>query len=253
MNEADMVADTRSGAPDAIETDIKLGPVPAWSFSVLKKFSECKYRVYIEKVKKIPEPSGEAADRGTRIHQEAEDYVKGKLDKLPKDLEAFEKVHGDFAKLKQQFDDGMVSLEGEWAFTINWEKTGWVMGDTWARIKLDAFVTIDERSGKVIDYKTGKRIGNEISHGEQGLLYAIAAFFMYPDMEFIEVEFWYTDQKEKTKKSYTRDQAMAFWPGWHKRGVEMTTETEFDPTPSTHACRFCHYKKGEHPECRYGV
>lgn len=248
-----LTSDERPGKPDIMETDVELGPVPAWSFSTLKNFSECKYRIYLNKVKKLQEPSGEAAERGTRIHNEAEDFVKGKLDVMPKDLQAYEEVFGDFKALKQSFNDGKVSLEGEWAFTIEWKKTGWVMGDTWARIKLDAFEHYDETSGKVIDYKTGKKMGNEISHGEQGMLYAIAAFFFHPELEFVDVEFWYTDQKEKTKKSYTREQAMKFWPGWHKRGVAMTTETEFDPTPSTYACRWCHFKKGTHPECRYGI
>ena len=42
--------------------------------------------------------------------------------------------------------------------------------------KLDAYVKEDDTSARVIDYKTGKRFGNEIGHSQQCLLYAIAAF-----------------------------------------------------------------------------
>jgi hypothetical protein len=243
----------RPGKADVIETDIEYGPVTAWSFSTMKSFKECKYRVYLQKVKKLKEESGPAAERGTRIHQEAEDYVCGKIPTLSSDLKAFEDVEGAFAKLKQAFDEGRVSLEGEWAYTIHWEPTEWLANDCWVRIKLDAFERIDETSGRVIDYKTGKRVGNEISHGQQGLLYAIGTFLKYPELEFLEVEFWYTDQKEISRKTYTRDQAMTFFPGWHRQGVELTTEKEFDPTPSQHACRWCSFGKGEYPDCHYGV
>ena len=61
----------------------KLGLTPQWSFSALKVFEECPYRTYISRVKRIAEPSSPAADRGSAIHQEAEDYVSGKLGEMP--------------------------------------------------------------------------------------------------------------------------------------------------------------------------
>ena len=45
----------------------QLGPVKAWSYSALKVFEECPYRTYIQRIKKIPEPSSPAADRGSQI------------------------------------------------------------------------------------------------------------------------------------------------------------------------------------------
>ena len=66
-----------------------LGDVRSWSYSSLKTFESCPYRLYIQKVKKIQEPSSPAADRGTKIHQEAEDYVRGELGELPESLKKF--------------------------------------------------------------------------------------------------------------------------------------------------------------------
>ena len=72
---------TSDKRPDIIEAFTKpdeLGLVPAWSYSGLKVFETCPYRTYISKVKKVYEEAGPAAERGSRIHQLAEDYVQTK-------------------------------------------------------------------------------------------------------------------------------------------------------------------------------
>ena len=230
-----------------------LGDVRAWSYSSLKTFESCPYRLYIQKVKKISEPSSPAADRGTQIHQEAEDYVKAEIGDMPESLKKFK---SEFEALRQGFADAKVELEGEWGFTLDWETTGWLMGDTWARIKLDALVLEDETSCRVIDYKTGKKFGNEIAHGQQGLVYAIATFLRYPHIEHARTEFWYLDKGETTVKDYTRSTALEFLPGLYKRAIALTTATDFPPKPSDSACRWCDYKNGteESPApCQWGV
>lgn len=230
-----------------------LGDVRSWSYSSLKTFESCPYRLYIQKVKKIQEPSSPAADRGTKIHQEAEDYVRGELGEMPESLKKFE---SEFEVLREGFADAKVELEGEWGFTLDWETTGWLMGDTWARIKLDALVNEDETSCRVIDYKTGKKFGNEIAHGQQGLVYAIATFLRYPHIEHARTEFWYLDKGETTIKDYSRATAMEFLPGLYRRAVALTTCTNWEPKPSKDACRWCDYKNGteESPApCKWGV
>ena len=228
----------------------QLGDVRAWSYSTLKTYEQCPYRVYIQKVRKIREPSSPAAERGSLIHQEAEDYVRGELGEMPESLKKFE---SEFEVLREGFADAKVELEGEWGFTLDWETTGWLMGDTWARIKLDALVNEDETSCRVIDYKTGKKFGNEIAHGQQGLVYAIATFLRYPHIEHARTEFWYLDKGETTTKQYTRAEAMQFAPGFHSRAIKMTTCDDFVPKPSQNACKWCSYKKGDDPECVWGV
>jgi len=181
--------------PDLISTvevteDLELGLVPAWSYSALKTFESCAYRTYISKVKRVQEDFGPAAERGTRIHDQAEQFVRSELGELP---EALRKFSQNFEELKQLFADGKVETEGEWGFTQKWEPTGWISPDTWARIKLDALVHESETSARVIDYKTGKQMGNEIAHSQQALIYAIGTFFMYPDLEILNTEMWYLD------------------------------------------------------------
>ncbi len=247
-----LISNIRPGPAQILEQPTELGRVPAWSISALDVFETCAYRTYIAKVKKIPEPQGDAASRGEKVHKCAEEFVNGiKPDLIPE----LKKYEADFDELRALFLKGQVEQEGEWGFTTDWAKTGWMSPDVWARVKLDAYVKVDDHSARVIDFKTGKKFGNELKHSQQGLLYAIAAFMRDPELQFVEVEFWYTDQKrsDMTKKPYTREQALMFLPGFHKRGIKMTTEKDFEPNPSKMNCLWCSFKEGEHPECRWGV
>ena len=95
--------------------------------------------------------------------------------------------------------------------------------------------------------------GNEISHAQQALTYAIGSFFKFPKLQHVQTELWYLDHGEITKQAYTREEAMVFMPSLHSRAIAMTTATKFPPNPSPSACRWCSYKNGEIPACQWGV
>ena len=133
------------------------------------------------------------------------------------------------------------------------QPVGWLEDKTWGRIKLDAMVLEDETSARVIDYKTGRKDGNEIPHSHQALLYAIGSFYKYPDLQYAQTELWYLDKGETMIKNYTRNDAMVFAPGYYQRAIRMTTATDFNPTPSKQNCRWCSYRKGDEPQCVHGI
>ena len=239
-----MITLTQNNRPDKIkplEIPVKLGEITSWSYSGLKVFEQCPFRSYIARVKKIREESGPAAERGTAIHQQAEDYVNGTLGEFPDTLNKFK---SQFEELRNGFIKAQVELEGEWGYDVEWKAVGW-------NEKIDALVHQDETSARVIDYKTGKKWGNEIAHSQQALLYAIATFFRFPELQFVQTEIWYLDKGETTTKQFTREQAMQFTPNWHKRAIRMTTATNFQPTPSKEACRWCQYGQGDAPLCEW--
>ena len=246
---------TQPDRPDLISTlevteDIELGLVPAWSYSALKTYESCAYRTYISKVKKVREDFGPAAARGTEIHQQAEDYVRGDLKELPDTLKKFQ---SQFEDMREGFINATVELEGEWGFTIDWEPCGWMEKGVWARVKLDAYVEETETSARVIDYKTGRQYGNEIAHSQQALTYAIGSFLRYPDLEIAKTEMWYLDHGTTMEKTYTRDQALMFLPKLQERAIAMTTATKFPPNPSKNSCRWCSFGKGENPYCEWAI
>ena len=122
--------------------------IPSWSISRVQTFEQCKYRAKLQWLDKIPDLQPKpAADRGTQIHQEAEDYVKGQsgfTDNL-----RFFKV--DFDALAAHFRQGRVICEEEWGFDRNWQIADWKRA--WLRLKCDAVCHLDTKHLAVIDYK----------------------------------------------------------------------------------------------------
>lgn len=231
--------------------------ITSWSYSRAVVFETCKLRARLAFVDKIPEPlralppgkSEHANDRGTRVHAGAERYVMGPVELLP-ELASFST---EFTRLHHLYKEGLVSIEGEWAFTQDWSPTAWMSNDAWLRMKLDALVRLTDTRAVVIDYKTGKKSGNEIKHAEQGQLYQLAAFMRYPELEEVDVEFWYTDQDDLTHMHYTRDQGLRFFGGFDQRGKRITSEREFPPSPNAYNCRWCPYGPKGTGHCTVGI
>lgn len=230
------------------------GPVPAWSFSSLTRYESCPYAVYLSKVEKAPDPSGPAADRGSAIHKECEDYIQGFTSEQTSNMKRFSAL---IDSLREKYADGIVEIEQDWAFDREWSVTGWSAPDCWARVKLDVMLHESETSGRVYDWKTGKKFGNEVKHSQQLQLYAIAAFIRYPKLEFVDGRMIYLDKGEELSMQYTREQALMFKPRWESRAFRLTTATDFQPKPSTHNCRWCAHGKIQEgrtePACKWRV
>jgi hypothetical protein len=205
-------------------------------------------------VDRIPEPqrplpAGKTEhpnERGTRIHEAAELFVKGGVELLPE----LNKFAEGLTNLRTAFQEKAVTVEGEWALDRNWSPVAWGSDTAWVRMKLDVFHQLNATDARVIDHKTGKRIGNELKHTEQGQLYQLAAFMRVPELTKIDVEFWYLDLGEVDKKTYTREQGMRYIEKFEKRGLAMTECLEFKPNPNKFTCRWCPFKGGA---CEFGV
>lgn len=220
--------------------------ISSWSHSKLVEFDKCKHRTFLLHVKRVPEPPRElrpgqtehANDRGSRVHDEAERFVRGLLKTIPFELRSFEQ---EFLRLRELFRLGVVSLEGNWGFDRDWEIADW--RTAWHRSKLDAMVMPDDYSAIVIDYKTGKRYGNEVKHGEQVQLYTVDTLMRFPKLEVVTTELWYPDVGEIVSNTFTRDQGLRFRKSFQKRGEDITSCTEWPANPNIFVCRYCDYGK----------
>lgn len=222
-------------------------PLKSWSKSRLDDFEKCPYMIQLKVIGKIPEPerplpegkSEHANDRGTRVHDGIEMFIRGKGELPP---EAAKHFKAEIASLKTRFDSGTVSLEGEWGFDRDWKPCPYKTA--WLRMKCDAVVHLSTKHILVIDYKTGRKFGNEIKHGEQVQLYALGASILFPLAETIDVELWYLDQKgEITHESKPANKWLYHLKPFNNRGRKMTEATEFKPNPSKYACQYCAYKE----------
>jgi len=218
-----------------------------WSYSKLIDFEQCPLRAKMKHIDHIPEEKAPAAERGTQIHQLAEDFVCGKIKTLPNELAKFS---NEFLSLRSNYKLKNVSLEGEWGFDRNWMPTNYKTA--WLRMKGDA-ILFRANHAIVIDYKTGQKWGNEIKHGEQVQLYAIATFIRQPELKNITVELWYLDKDDITQQTYSRNQALRYVQPFTKRAENMITSKEFPPNPNVFTCKWCPYGPNKGGQCEYGV
>ena len=231
--------------------------IKSWSYSRLLDFESCALKAKFKIIDKIPEPerplppgkTEHANDRGSRIHDESEKFVRNQ-GPLPAEGARF--FRDEFLALKRHFEAGNASLEGEWGFDKEWSIVDWK--EAWVRVKLDAMVRMTPQHAAVIDYKSGKRFGNEIKHGEQLQMYVLSTFLRYPEIEEVTAELWYLDVNELAVFHSTRERGLRLLKGFDRRGVRMTTATSFPPNPNKFSCMWCPY----HPtkgsgDCKVGV
>lgn len=227
----------------------------SWSFSKLTEFEKCKYRTFLLHVERVPEPerplppgkTEHANDRGSRIHNEAELFVRSE-GPFTDALSSFEE---EYLALQAAFKEGRVSLEQEWGMSPDWEPTEWKTA--WLRLKLDALMFMSDTHAVAIDYKTGKKFGNEVKHMEQLQLYQLVTFLRYPKLERVTVELWYLDVDELTTMEFTRPQGLRFKENFNRRGKTITSCTDWPPNPSIFTCRWCMYGPWGSDDCKVGV
>lgn len=239
-----------------VKADAAPKRIKSWSYSRLVDFESCAFKAKLKIIDKIPEPerplppgkTEHANDRGTRVHTEVELYVRGQ-GPFPQEARHFK---DEIESLKKHYEAGRVSLEGDWAFNRNWEPVDWLNG--WVRLKLDANVHLSDTHAAIIDYKTGKRFGNEIKHGEQMQMYALSVFLKYPQVEHVTCELWYLDINDLAKLEVVRPIGLRFLKPFDKRGRAMTDATSFPPNPNMYSCQWCPYHPAKGSgDCPHGV
>lgn len=230
--------------------------IRSWSFSRLSDYEKCPLLAKLKYLDRIPEPERKlpegktehANDRGSRIHDECEQFVRGTRP-FPKEAAYFRE---EFDSLQSRYKNGYVLLEHEWGFDDAWKECDW--NRAWLRLKLDANIHLSNEHVAVVDYKTGKKFGNEIKHGEQTQLYGLSVFLRYPMVQRVTAELWYLDANDLTSLDITRSAGMRLLKPFDKRARCMTEDEVFKPNPNTYSCRYCPY----HPatgsgDCPHGV
>jgi CRISPR/Cas system-associated exonuclease Cas4 (RecB family) len=118
----------------------------------------------------------------------------------------------------------------------DWNKTGWFDSNAYLRAILDL---IAFRPGRALigDYKTGKvRSYNE--YGGQLHLNAAMLFAIEPEIEVIDVAYFFVDHKETIKVQFTRDQYREFREHFDEYHRKVNSETDWEPTINQY-CKWC--------------
>jgi len=233
--------------------------ITAGSFSRLDVFETCKRRAKIAFVDRIKEPTRPPRadgkehpnDRGERVHVHLDDFVKGVRDAPPQEVSTFK--HEAY-RIRELYQEGRVHAEQMWCYDDAWVPVDdRDFANTKMRIKTDATVFAAEDHVVIVDYKTGKRYGNEMKHAQQLQLYGIGAVMRYDQVQYVTAELWYLDQDELVSMKFERKHAVKFLNPWNQRLDKMFTEKKFPATPSRDNCRWCPYGPKGTGHCPDGI
>lgn len=237
------------------ETPAEPRTIGTGSFSRLENFEKCPQRAFKAYVEKRKEPATldrTAANRGEQLHARAEAYVKG----TSSDATGLDKVKEALDQYRDAYANGMAVVEQEWAFDPEWQTTGWFDANCWLRVKCDVVLNPGALTCEVVDWKSGKKFGNEVKHLSQGQLYALAAFMRFPDTESVVVSFRYLDHNvAPLTRTYVRNDVPRLLGTWDRRLREMTSATSFKAKPNKINCRYCPWSdnNGGDGSCQWRV
>jgi hypothetical protein len=160
--------------------------------------------------KEIPDPPGEAALWGQRVHKALEDRVAERKP-LPKGMEQWEGLAAKFDMV-----DGKKLTETKMCLNANMAPVTWFAKDAWLRGVIDVGVIRGEKA-VLLDWKTGKRQPDN----DQLKLFAAMGFCQWPFLTKISTSFvWLKDNKTDRDEFVTSD-ASAIWQDFMPRVQRM--------------------------------
>lgn len=216
------------------------------SFSRLKDYEACPRKAQLKYADKIPEPPQKDSplERGTRIHEQIEEYIRGDLTELPAECEGAQPYAEEFRIVYHEAPAALLQ-EQMWIFDEHWSPIETYDNAYWIA-KLDVCQLLEDGlEARIVDWKTGKKMGNEVSHADQIKSYILSAFARFELLTHVACLLRYTDSKEETLIEMTRQQAIPFWPRLDQRIQAFLNDTTCYPNPSVNHCRYCPYKTGK--------
>lgn len=235
-----------------------------WSFSSSKTYDKCPKAVEHRYVLKTPkdERDNSAAERGTAIHKELEDYLAGggrilpSTDQLvsagepkpmPVDPQQF-KYEGLVGEIKELCTQYPFTQEEMLYFDRDWKPVS-SFKEAWLLAAMDVFIQISETEVLICDWKTGKREGNEVKHMMQSQLYALCAWKRNPLLTKFTTKFIYLDQNSESTHVWKAGHMPRFFKAWDEKGKEITSATVFKPKPNKWSCKWCDYNSS----CEFAI
>lgn len=228
--------------------------ISAWSFSRLEVYKNCPRQAklkYVSRCTEAPRPKPvkgkeHANERGSRVHDNAENYVLSKEDTLCTEAKYFEDELLCLRIMKECHPE-RVQTEEMWLFDKDWNVLPPETSDDpetrktiWLRIIADLQIWNHEMTTcQIIDYKTGKRDRNEIKHGKQLQLYQLAGFMRYPKLQHVKASLWYIDLNLQIDTPFTREKGLKYFSIYNDQAITMCADTEFEVRASAYRCRFC--------------
>ena len=207
-----------------------------WSYSRLSTYDECPKQYWYSYVENLPgfRPPSPAADRGTAIHLEGENYLLGKTHMY---APTFQRVAGHLMSLKARH----AIPELKMASNEKWEAVDYKAPDAYFRGVIDVhYETEDGRVVHIEDFKTGQIYD---SHPKQMETYVSLVASQYPDAKEFHTRLIYIDQGMVTPIKVTPvDRVKPIRIMLDARIKNAEADTIFPIRSGSH-CRWCNYSK----------
>lgn len=226
-----------------------------WSFSKLMMYESCPMRVrlkYIDKCPEPPQPPDSPLERGSRIHDNLENFVKGEGTLDGNEAKKLAPFVDPLHHLQDLYAAGKATAEENLYFNVDWDMCE--RDDVWLWLKKDFNVVDQDRALTITgDYKSGKSTYKTAEHIQQLQLYAACDALEFPWAEVHYTELWYVDEGWVRKASYTHDQALSFVGRFQRRVDRMYNDRLFRPNPNKVTCRWCPFSPRGTGACPVGV
>lgn len=208
-----------------------------WSYSSLSTYNECPAKYYYSYIENRPWPSSPAMMRGTRLHSEAEDFMKDATMPVPYELRKIGQTLDGLRNKKAQ-------PEVVWLVNKNWEPTD-NQDEAWVKAIIDVNYT-EEKVLYCYDYKSGQQYP---SHRDQLELYSILGLLRYPHVDRAESGAIYIDGGfTGTEGSIIRPMLPRLIEKWDVQAKRMEMDSNFIANPGG-ACRWCPYSASKGGPC----
>jgi hypothetical protein len=217
-----------------------------WSLTSLQTFEQCGFKYKLKYIDKQKEARSVQATRGVDNHKLVEDFVSGKIDILPTDLEFYTQF---FTGLRQHeiYPEHRIAVDREWV-PVDWDDP-----DAWYRCVIDLQVVYPDAGSNQphplqianYDWKTGKIYPD---HQDQKELYALATFAESPTVRRVRSIHVYLDLGTNREVTFDRDQMHSLRDRYENRVAKMEGASEYIPNPGFY-CRWCGFSKAKGGPC----
>ena len=219
--------------------------VTAWSYSRWHTYDVCPLQFKLKNIDKLPEPGTPAMRRGNELHVATAQFLTGKASVLPADVMQHQSVTSLIREV-QAFPDKLV--EQQWGFTQQLEPTGWFGKDTWYRAVLDVALLYEDCTGEVIDWKSGRKYGE---NKEQMELFALSFMWKYKPTKHVTTRLVYFDSGEQELMEFPIGDKERLTKKWLAKVEPMFKDTTFAPHPGKHCAR-CSFSRSTGGQCAFG-
>ena len=213
-------------------------PYP-YSYSAIKTYEECPSKYKFSRILRLPQPTGPAAERGTLIHAEIENLIKGGLALVSAELE-------HLTISIQSWRDLNAQSELEFAFDKHWNAVDYKSDSAIFRGIIDLYMEHEDHA-VVIDFKTGK----ERDYQDQVRVYSAAILATKPHINSVRNIIEFIDLKKA--KEYTairRENLNELKSLLIGRLMAVELDTIYAPNPNQF-CKWCHYRKDNGGPCKW--